>query len=73
MSKHMDQQAKTLIVMMKHHLNLDYVSNENKQRDIDMLIKDFRHLDSLDVIHFSQGVWNEMNELFESYRLEPQS
>ena len=67
MSKQKDKQAKTLIVMMKHHLNLNYESNKNKQQDFDMLIKDFRHLDSLDVSHFSQDVWIELQQLFEGY------
>ena len=65
MSKPMDQQAQALISMMKHHLTCDYKSAENRQRNFDSHLKEFRHFASLPVTHFSPSVWDELTELFE--------
>ena len=68
MNKPLDQKAKTLIVMMNHHLSHSYNSVKNKQRNLDTLVKEFLHLDSLPVASFSAAVWDDLNHLFESYR-----
>jgi len=68
MSKHMDKQAQALTVMMNHHLTHEHTTEDAKQRNLDAHIKEFKHLDSLDVSHFSQDVWMELNQLFEGYR-----
>ena len=69
MSKHMDKQAQALIVMMNIHLTHDYTTEESKQRNLDAHIKEFRYYDSLPFGQFSASVWDEMNELFEAYRV----
>jgi len=66
MSEPMDQQAHALISMMKHHLSCDYKSEENRQRNFDAHLKDFKHFASLPVTQFSPSVWDELIELFES-------
>ena len=67
MSKHMDKQAQALTVMMNHHLTHQYTTEDAKQRNLDAHIKEFRHLDSMPVAYFSQGIWMELNQLFEGY------
>ena len=68
MSKPMDSQARSLIVMMTHHLTNEYTTEESKQRNLDIYIAEFKHYDSLPVTQFSASVWDEMNDLFEGYR-----
>jgi hypothetical protein len=69
MSKPMDSQARSLIMMMNHHLTLEYTTEEGKQRNLDSYIAEFKHYDSLPVTQFSASVWDELNDLFEGYRL----
>ena len=68
MSKPMDSQARSLMMMMNHHLTNEYTTEESKQRNLDSYIAEFKHYDSLPVTQFSANVWDEMNDLFESYR-----
>ena len=67
MNKPMDKQALSLITMMNHHLTHEYASEENKQRNLDAHLKEFRYFASLPVTDFSQSVWDEMNQLFNSW------
>jgi hypothetical protein len=67
MNKPMDKQALYLITMMNHHLTHDYASEENKQRNLDSHLKEFKYFASLPVTDFSQNVWDEMNQLFNSW------
>ena len=67
MSKPMDSQAQSLIVMMNHHLSHEYTTEEGKQRNLDAHLKEFKHYLSLPVVQFSADVWDEMNDLFEGY------
>ena len=64
MNKPMDKQALCLITMMNHHLMHEYSSQENKQRNLDAHLKEFRHYETLPVTSFSQNVWDGLNELF---------
>ena len=64
MSKPMDSQARSLMMMMNHHLTLEYTTEEGKQRNLDSYIAEFKHYDSLPVTQFSASVWDEMNDLF---------
>ena len=63
----MDKQALSLITMMNHHLTHKYASKENKQRNLDTHLKEFKYFESLPVTDFSQSVWDEMNQLFNSW------
>jgi hypothetical protein len=64
MNKPMDSQAKSLIIIMKHHLLHEYNSEENRQRNLDSHYKEFRQYESLPCANFSANVWDELNELF---------
>ena len=64
MSKPMDSQARSLIVMMNHHLTHEYTTEEGKQRNLDAHLDEFTHFSSLPVTQFSADVWDELNDLF---------
>lgn len=68
MSKPMDSQARSLTMMMNHHLTTEYSSEETKKKNLDSYIAEFKYYDSLQVTEFSPSVWDKMNDLFESYR-----
>ena len=64
MNKPMDSQARSLIVMMNHHLTHEYTTEEGKQRNLDAHLDEFTHYSSLPVTQFSVDVWDELNDLF---------
>ena len=64
MSEPMDNQAKSLIAKMRHHLTHEYSSTENRQLVIDAHYKEFKYYESIPVTNFSPSVWDEMNDLF---------
>ena len=68
MSKPMDSQARSLTMMMNHHLTTEYSSEETKKKNLDSYIAEFKYYDSLQVTEFSPSVWDKMNDLFEGYR-----
>jgi len=53
MNKPMDKQALCLITMMNHHLTHDYASEENKQRNLDVHLKEFKYFASLPSINIA--------------------
>ena len=67
MNKKMDREAIKLIGLMELHLSHEYDNQEQKKADLDRLLADFFRLDAMPVEYFSQAVWLELNELFESY------
>ena len=67
MNKPMDKQAQTLITMMNHHLTHEYASERNRQHNLDVYLKLFKNYASLPVTDFSPSVWDEMNQLFNSW------
>ena len=64
MNKPMDSQARSLIMMMNHHLTHEYTTEEGKQRNLDAHLDEFTHYSSLPVTQFSVDVWDELNDLF---------
>ena len=64
MSEPMDNQAKSLIAKMRHHLTHEYSSTGNRQIIRRFLYKEFKYYESIPVTNFSPSVWDEMNDLF---------